>query len=87
MCRHSELAAPLVCEERAIQGRVVRNRKDKIDKHRSGDPVGNQTFFTKSKILEKAVKQVQGDKKCRVGKVKRFPPQNTNAQIFLFIIK
>ena len=25
------------------------------------DPVENQTFFTKSKILEKAVKQVQGD--------------------------
>ena len=25
------------------------------------DPVENQTFFTKSKILEKVVKQVQGD--------------------------
>ena len=27
------------------------------------DSVGNQTFFTKSKILEKAVNQVQGDEK------------------------
>ena len=26
------------------------------------DPVENQTFFIKSKILEKAVNQVQGDK-------------------------
>ena len=25
------------------------------------DPVGNQTFFSKSKILEKVVNQVQGD--------------------------
>ena len=25
------------------------------------DPVGNQTFFSKSKILEKVVKQVQDD--------------------------
>ncbi len=40
--RHSELAAPLVCEERAIQGRVpfrvVRNRKIEVDKHGPCDP-------------------------------------------------
>ena len=31
------------------------------------DPVENQTFFTKSKILEKAVNQVQGDYKITIG--------------------
>ena len=30
------------------------------------DPVGNQTFFSKSKILEKVVKQVQGDVSYRL---------------------
>ena len=30
------------------------------------DPVENQTFFTKSKILEKAVKQVQGDGELKI---------------------
>ena len=30
------------------------------------DPVENQTFFTKSKILEKVVKQVQGDGELKI---------------------
>ncbi len=37
--RHSELAAPLVCKERAIQGRVpfrvFRNRQIEVDKLKS----------------------------------------------------
>ena len=45
---------------------LFRNRKIEVDGHYPCDPVENQTFFTKSKILEKAVKQVQGDENvCR----------------------
>ena len=49
-------------DKRAVIPNLVRNRKIDVDKPRPGDPVENQTFFTKSKILEKVVKQVQGHK-------------------------
>ena len=56
--RHSELAAPLVCKERAIQGRVpfrvFRNRKIEVDKLKSCRR--KRDFHAPA-----ALKQVQGD--------------------------
>ena len=48
-------------KKQAVIPNLIRNRKVKVDGQCPCDPVGNQTFFTKSKILEKADKQVQGD--------------------------
>ena len=52
-------------KKRSVIPNSFRNRKVEVDKYRPGDHAGNQTFFTKSKILEKVVKRVQGDENVR----------------------
>ena len=40
---------------------VLTRRSRSAESQGQGDSVENQTFYTKSKILEKVVKQIQGD--------------------------